>query len=111
MAHRGGGKVTSSHTTLIEAAEPIIKKLEVFPEVKKVTLGPIEQVRRASGIRVVKITDDASCVRLTITQKATVQLLFVYTEDRQETKLAIARFSRDEGYQIRFGDRRVKGEG
>lgn len=39
MGHRSGGRITSSHTTLIGASRGIVDFVEGLPEVTKITLG------------------------------------------------------------------------
>ena len=52
--HRAGGKITASHTSIIDAALPIVDAAEKLPEVTKISLGIIKQVGRGGRQRRIK---------------------------------------------------------
>lgn len=90
---------------LIDGSREVVDFAEGLTEVSKITLGFIETAGgRKSGGRVVKIIDEESCIQLRFTQKRSVQTVRVYTSNSQATKLAIARFARNNGYELRFGN-------
>ena len=46
--HRAGGKLTRSHTTLIDAVVPLVDFLQCRDEVSKISLGVIKNVGKGS---------------------------------------------------------------
>ena len=47
--HKTGGKITTSHTSIIDAALPVVEAAEKLPEVTKISLGIIKQVGKSRG--------------------------------------------------------------
>lgn len=87
--HRAGGKFTRSHTTLIEAAAPIVDAAQELPEVSKISLGEIKVIGR--GLRNVKFFDINGGLRLVVRANTTRQDLYVYTSDPAGTKAVLER--------------------
>jgi len=105
MPHRQGGKITGSHTTVIDLGGRMVDFLQVLQCVSKISLGPIVTLNgsRRSGKWVVKVIDETHCILLTMTQSGTVQDIRFYTDMPQVAKLATARFIRESGWELRFG--------
>ncbi|EKE21074.1 MAG: hypothetical protein ACD_7C00362G0002 [uncultured bacterium] len=72
-----GGKATKSHTTFIDAAEPVVKFLIKSPLVKKYSLGMIEVAR--SKKRRIKLANIQGGVKLVIYGNIAFQEIYVYT--------------------------------
>lgn len=102
---RSGGKFTGNHTTLIPAATIVCDVADACPSVTKITPGFIKGgLRPVNGQRRVKIIERGSALLLSIRDNASHQEVYVYSNDVQATKLAIARGSRDVGLGIAFGE-------
>jgi len=106
MPHRSGGKVTGSHTTLCETAAEIVDFLNNLEQVTKISLGVITALAgtRHGCRRVVKIVNETRCTLLVVTQKGSVQDVRFYSSYPQPAKLALARFIRNRGWELRFGN-------
>jgi hypothetical protein len=100
--HISGGKVTGSHTTITDAVASIINEIKNMGEVTKISLGFITPGLKATGNITVKITDDGNCILLTVKGNTSKQELYVYSTNRQQTKLEIARLCRNKKITIRF---------
>ncbi len=99
MAHRYGSKFSSSHSTVIEAACLIVDYANSLNQVVRICLGRIDAYNdRKSCKNVVKILDECGCILLRVTQKGGTQEIRLYTSLPQDTKLAIARFLRNNNY-------------
>lgn len=77
MKHIGSNKITSSHSTLIEAAEKFVRAAQREPEVNKITLGMISQCK--SGRPSIKITETTSGLKLCVRGPRTLQEIYIYT--------------------------------
>lgn len=112
MPHFNSTK-TGGHTTLIEQAVPIVKHLDDSSLVTKISLGRITNLptKRGSGIKRARLVDDTGCLLIEVTQNKSVQVLRVYAseEEMHSMKLALARFVRNEGYELRFHSRVASG--
>ena len=104
--HRAGGKLTSSHTTVTDLGGTVVDFLETVHTVQKVSLGRLRtRSGKSSGVRRVKISDDTGCILLELTQNRSVQTIRFFTCSPHQAKLALARFVRDNGMELRFGCR------
>jgi hypothetical protein len=102
--HREGGKFGGTHTTLIPAAVVVADIAAKQSEVTKIVLGFIKAgLSPVGGHKRVKITDSQAGVTLSVRDVASHQELLVFTNDRQATKLAIARGARDNDLHLSFG--------
>lgn len=103
--HRGGGKLTNSHTTAIEIVLKLVDFLEKLDSVTKITLGviiPLDGTRKSPS-RVVKLTKESTtCVLVRVTQKISVQEFRFYTNDVPVSILATARYIRNNDWELRF---------
>jgi hypothetical protein len=103
--HAAGGVFTKTHTTVIEAANPILEHTASLAGVTKISIGKIDVIKgRQSSTRAVKLIDEGACIRLDITQTRSKQTFWIYTaiDSRQSVKESIARRTRDVGYDLRF---------
>ncbi|MBD3155468.1 MAG: hypothetical protein GF368_02325 [Candidatus Aenigmarchaeota archaeon] len=55
MPHLSGGKVTGSHTTVIDLGYELASEIEELDSVRKISLGPIEPTSRRGGKRSVNL--------------------------------------------------------
>ena len=84
--HRSGGKITASHSSIIDAALPVVAAAEKLPEVSKISLGVIKQVGKSGRRRRIKFLPITGGWKLTVRGSATVQEIFVYTAEAASTK-------------------------
>ena len=75
-------KLTRSHTSLIEAAEDVIKYATEMSEVSKISLGVIKQI--TVGKQRIKFLPITGGIKAIIRGNASIQEIFIYTK---ETKL------------------------
>lgn len=75
-----GKKAGGSHTTLIEAAEPLVKAAEKLPEVSKIALGFIKSTPGKKGKRRVKLRKTRSGLLMTVRGNTSVQEIHIYTD-------------------------------
>ena len=101
---RSGGKFNGNHTTLIPAACTVADVAEACPAVTKISPGFIKAgLKSVNGIRRVKITNDKLCLLLSVRDNTSHQEIYVYVNDMQKAKLAIAKGARTAGLNISFG--------
>ena len=74
----GGGKISGSHSTLIEEAVPIVEAAKHIDTVKKVVLSVIMPVR--VGPRRIKFMSVPAGLRVTVRGVHAAQKLFIYTD-------------------------------
>ena len=84
--HKNGGKITTSHTSLIDAAFSVVEAAEKLPEVDKISLGIIKQVGKSRGPRKIKFLPITGGWKLTIRGSTSVQQIFIYTAQTDKTK-------------------------
>lgn len=112
MPHIAGDKIASSHSTVIEAAEGLIRQLTRVSEVSKVVLGPIENEGNSGGRNNtrVKIIDEDTCVLLAISGSGAHQDIRVMLEnlkrDRNILKKFIQKYANKRDWQVDSLDRR-----
>jgi len=74
-----GGKIASSHTTVIEAAVPSIKALNCHSNVDKICLGLIRNKRRKSSSNpYCKVWGIDNGVKVVVCGNATIQVFYIY---------------------------------
>ncbi len=86
MGSYSGGKFSTSHSTLISAAEGIVKKANSLPEVSKISLGFIRSIK-GNGTNLHRIKYDLSepaCLKLTVRGGISIQELRFYTTSPRE---------------------------
>jgi len=76
-------KLTRSHTSLIEAAERVVKRATEMPEVSKISLGIIKQI--SVGKPRIKFLPMTGGIRAIIRGNASIQEIFIYTTDEDKT--------------------------
>ena len=91
MIKFAGGKFTGSHTTVIEAAEDLMKMLNRSELVKKIVIGIIKQKvgKNASQARY-KIQPNGAGLKLVVNGSKTVQEFYIYTDDQPALEAEIA---------------------
>lgn len=77
--HLSGGKFTGSHTTVIPAAEKLLRIVEKMPEVKKIVLGVIKNVKCTPGVKVVE--ESPGFLLVTIRGNSSIQQIRIYLDD------------------------------
>jgi hypothetical protein len=85
MEHRAGKKIGGRHTTIIDAARPIVDLLQRLPEVTKLSPGFIKLGLR-SGRHRLKISLSQGGLLLKIRGSTSIQEVRIYTDDVQATK-------------------------
>jgi hypothetical protein len=102
--HRSGGKFRGSHTTLIDAAAEVVDYAVDRPEVTGVSLCFIKTgLPPANGQKRIKISEEGGAVLLQVRGNTSQQLVMIFSDDFQATKLAIARHARSQGLSLSFG--------
>lgn len=87
MQKRAGKKFAGSHTTIIDETAGLIDLAEKMPEVTKIVLGPI---RNMKGLKIsVKFFEISAGWKLVVCGKSARQEIFFYTSDRVAVQNAI----------------------
>ncbi len=84
--HKSGGKITTSHTSLTDAAFSIVEAAEKLSEVNKISLGVIKRVDKSRGPRIIKFLPIVGGWKLTIRGSTSVQEIYIYTNQADKTK-------------------------
>ncbi len=87
--HAAGGKITRSHTTIIDGAEDVVEIAKKLPEVSKISLGVIKQI--GTGKRKILFTEIPAGFLVKIRGGVTVQEIWIHTSDRPKTREALFR--------------------
>jgi len=90
--HLAGGKLTRSHTTLIDAAVPVVRALQNRSEVSKISLGIIKVIGK--GPPTMKLTPVVGGWKLVIRGNVSLQELVVYTGDPEATRAFVENLNR-----------------
>ncbi len=85
--HLAGGKLTRSHTTLIDAAVPVVEFLQNRPEVSKISLGLIKVIGK--GPQNIKFHTLTGGWKLVIRGNISIQEIVVYTNSPESTREAV----------------------
>ena len=103
----GTDKISGDHTTFIEAAQAVIREVVRLDSVRRVTPGFIQSglKKTQTGVPSFKITMGDGCVKLLVRQAISVQEVYIYTSNVQETTELVARTARDLDYDIHFDKR------
>ncbi len=80
MGHFGGKRVSKQHSTVIEAAEDIVKFLHKVPEVSKIALGRIDVHLPPTEWRI-KFAEIRGGIRLQIRGTNSIQQIMIYTSE------------------------------
>lgn len=101
---RSGGKYSGNHTTIIPAAAIVCDIAHRCESVTRISSGFIKAgLKSVSGKRRVKITERGGAILLAVRDNTSHQELYVYADDSQGAKIAIARGLRDKKFHISFG--------
>ena len=104
--HAAGNLIGGRHTTLIDIGDPVVEFLRSLGV--KIIPGQIMQIRgRRNGKWAVKVVDlRIGVVLLRVSQNSTIQeIRIIFPEkDRQFVKEQIARFVRNNGWELSFGN-------
>ncbi len=84
-----GGKITSAHTTLIDAAQPVVKAAQRHSDVTKVRLGIIEQVGKTNTMRI-KCHPLKAGLRVVVRGSTTTQEIWVYCAAEAQERVQAA---------------------
>ncbi|MFM2357803.1 MAG: hypothetical protein RJA61_540 [Candidatus Parcubacteria bacterium] len=87
--HAAGGKITASHTTIIDEAEKIIATAQTLSEVSKISLGIIKQI--GSGKRKIIFSEIPAGFLIRVRGSVTMQELRVFSSDKAKTREALFR--------------------
>jgi hypothetical protein len=93
MPKRQGGHIGGKHTTIIDAAAPVVDAAQTCPQVMKVVLGIINtRCGNGRGNHRIKFRDTDSGLEITVRGNTSAQTLFVTTkpEDRHEVASQLA---------------------
>ena len=92
--HKTGRKITTTHTSIIEAALPIVETAERLLEVTKISLGIIKRVGISRGQHRIKFLPITGGWKLTVRGSSTVQEIYIYSESAANTRSSLeARFN------------------
>lgn len=80
---RGAKFSKRGHQSTIPAAERVIKQIKTLDSVTKISVGVIKRTRTGTPAVGTKIEPTDSGVKLTVRGAGSVQVLYVYTKDRQ----------------------------
>jgi len=93
-------KTTKSHTTAIPAVEALLKPLNRWQEVEKISLGIIKPKLRV-GPRRVKVTRQKDKVLLVrVRDVNSLQELRVYTSSTEKVEARIEAFAKKKGWSV-----------
>jgi hypothetical protein len=82
--HRAGGKLTRNHTTLIDAAAPLVDFLQECSEVTKISLGLIKNIGKGQpGLKFHPVTGGW---RIVVRGNVSLQEIVIYTSDPERIK-------------------------
>lgn len=104
MKKAKGDKI-KNHTTVIDAAAPIVKYASRLPQVDRIVPGflktGIKNMR--SHQSKVKLTHQGGCIYLQIRGNISMQEVRVFTKDTQSVLESIASYAVENDYRIEFG--------
>jgi hypothetical protein len=86
--HRAGGKIGGRHTTLIDAAKPVVDFLLKHPEANSVVVGYITMRLRTAPQRI-KIMEESGCLLLKIRGTASLQEVRVFSKNLEKIRQSL----------------------
>ncbi len=86
--HFSGGKISRSHTTVIDAAKKLIATAAKLSEVSKISLGVITP-NLPTGRHRLKCINIAGGIRAEVRGTNSKQQIFIYTQDAVKTETAL----------------------
>lgn len=90
MAKWQGAKAGGTHTTVIEAALPLIKVAEKMDAVKKIVPGYIQPTPGRTGERRVRFKPISGGIRITVRGNVAIQEIYIYTDSPKEVQEHLA---------------------
>jgi hypothetical protein len=100
--HIRSNKISGNHSTFIEAAIPLIKKVVQYSHIRRVTPGIIKSglatLRKFPAA--IKMTPGDKYIKLVVRAKISIQEIHIYTTDTAALQQLIAHAAREEGYHI-----------
>ncbi|MCK5044191.1 hypothetical protein KAR26_00485 [Candidatus Parcubacteria bacterium] len=84
MSHISGKKIAKSHSTVIKAAEPVIRAALKLEEVSKIITGEIATIR--NGTERIKFTGIPAGLKIMVRGVNARQQLFIYTSQPDSTQ-------------------------
>lgn len=103
MPHLNGLKQRGKHTSLIDLAAKAIKSISSLPEINGISPGFISTgINRKNNIPTLKITNGQGYILLTAIQKNSKQEIKIYTNNFQQIKLALIKWTKENRYILRF---------
>ena len=84
--HKSGGTITTSHTSLTDAAFSVVEAAAKLPEVNKISLEVIKRVGKSRGPRIIKFLPIVGGWKLTIGGSTSVQENYNYTNRADKIK-------------------------
>jgi len=91
MGKHLSGKKFGKHSTVIEAAVPIVKFLENLDGVKKISLGQIKTGLRQAPERI-KIKTLKGALEITVRSAISIQKIHVYSDDLESTENVLEKY-------------------
>lgn len=89
---RHGGKITKAHTSIIDAAESLVRAAQKLPEVTKVSLGWMKNGLPPVSVQRIKFTPIVGGLRIDVRGSCSQQQIFVYTGDLQKTQADLEKY-------------------
>lgn len=83
--HRAGRKMGGKHTTVIDAAKPIVDYFLKHPDVNSVVAGKLQMGIKAGAQRL-KITEQSGCLFLKVRGSASIQEIRVFSKKIDQVK-------------------------
>jgi len=112
MPHIAGDTIADSHTTVIEAAAPLVKQLQRISNVSKIVLGPIKNEGGSGGRSHtrLKIIDEQTCTLLAVSGGGAHQDIRVMLDDletnREKLREYLTHFAQKRDWKTDTLDRR-----
>lgn len=98
--HRMGGKITSKHTSAIEAVAQLVDFLKDNEEVTKISLGVISvpKTARKDANKALKVIEEPAGLLVKVTQKNVIQEFRVYTPSKLALYNLIKNYALQQGW-------------
>ncbi len=96
-----GGKITKSHTTLIESAKPLIDFASKNALVSKISLGRITVIKgKGSSEKRIKRTEEKACLMVKIRGGRAIQEFRFFSTEVSELSKQLKTEAEKEGFSI-----------
>ena len=99
---RAGKKYTSTHTTVIEAATPLVDFANAHVCVDKIVLGLIKSLPNSRGgtIKRVKCTQESACLFVKIRGNRAIQEVRFFSKNVQQFEKEFKKYAKTIGFEI-----------